>query len=303
MKSFFQTDAWGKFKEKSGWQSKKYDGLLGLKRDLPLGQSILYFPELSVDGATGGAIKKLIGSLDLTKQTFVRLEFLAPWQPDLAASLLEIGLVKSFEEVQPEHRQWVDLTPSEEKILTAMKPKGRYNIKIAQKHSLKIERGISPALVRRFFRLYQNTSNRQRFSGRDEDYFQQLVKVLAQERVGEVILVKKGSQDLAAGIFLYFDRIGSYLYGGSGGDRSLMAPYLMHWEAIKTAKQKGLKIYDLLAVAPPDQPDHPYAGLTRFKTQFGGETVRLLGSWDLVCKPVWYQLYRMTEKRRRKTIR
>ncbi len=299
MESFFQTDAWGAFKAKSGWQQARYDGLLGLWRQLPLGQSILYFPELPVDGKTAIRLKEVIANLPPNGQTFVRFEFLAEWQPELAAALLKLGLRKSFEEVQPEHRQWVDVTPSEEKILEQMKPKGRYNIRLAEKHNLRIERGTEPGLVRRFVKLYENTAKNQKFSGRDEDYFQGLAKVLKAENAGEVILINKGNEDLAAGIFLYYGGVNSYLYGGSGGDRSLMAPYLLHWEAIKTAKRLGLAVYDLLAIAPQDKPNHPYTNLTRFKTQFGGRSVRLLGSWDLVTKPVWYTLYRFAETRRR----
>lgn len=299
MQSFFQTDAWARFKEKSGWTAERVGGLLGLQRDLPFGQSILYFPELSVDGQTGAAIKKALEQIDPAKQTFVRFEFLTPWDETLAGTLISLGLKKSFEEVQPEYRQWVDLTVSEAKILEQMKQKGRYNVRLAEKHNLKIERGTSAELVRRFFKLYENTSRNQQFSGRDESYFQGLVKVLDAEKVGEVIVVSKGHEDLAAGVFLYFDQIASYLYGGSGGDRSLMAPYLLHWEAIKTAKKGKLAIYDLLAVAPAGDEHHPYAGLTRFKSQFGGQTVRLLGSWDLVGRPLWYKMYRLAETYRR----
>lgn len=306
MQSFFQTDAWGAFKEKSGWEAKRYDSLLGLRRDLPLGQTILYFPELPSVNATPYTLKRIQEAWDQgeEKPTFTRLEFLEEWNDAKAAALLKLGLVKSFEEVQPEHRQWIDVSQSEEKILEQMKPKGRYNIRLAEKHNLKIERGTSPDLVRRFAKLYANTAQNQKFAGRDEDYFQQLVKVLAAENVGEVIVIKKGHDDLAAGIFLYYGGVNSYLYGGSGGDRSLMAPYLLHWEAIKTARQKGLTLYDLLAIAPPldearGKPNHPYANLSRFKSQFGGRSVRLLGSWDLVSKPVWYTLYRLAETRRR----
>jgi lipid II:glycine glycyltransferase (peptidoglycan interpeptide bridge formation enzyme) len=77
----------------------------------------------------------------------------------------------------------------------------------------------------------------------------------------------------------------------------------MHFEAMKEAKKRNCLIYDFLAVAPSDWPSnapaHPYAGLSRFKTQFGGEMVRLLGSWDLINKPVWYKMYRFVERRRR----
>jgi lipid II:glycine glycyltransferase (peptidoglycan interpeptide bridge formation enzyme) len=298
LKSYLQTKSWGEFKESLGWLAKTFGSFQGLKRNLPFGQSLWYFPELPWEEFLEKAPKLLV-ELGSEPTTFSRLEFFVPYTSEGASVLIKLGLIKSFEEVQPEHRQWVSLNQSEEKIFEQMKPKGRYNIRIAQKHNLKVERGTEEALAKRFFPLYQQTATRADFQGRGLGYFLKLVGALAKDGVGEVIIISKDGQDLAGGIFLYYEGFASYLYGGSGGDRSLMAPYLMHWEAIKQAKKRKCAIYDLLAVAPPDTENHPYAGLTRFKTQFGGKTVRMLGSWDLINRPWWYKMYRFAERRRR----
>lgn len=298
LKSYLQSKSWGEFKSGQGWLVKSCGTLQGLKRSLPLGQSLWYFPELSWEEFLNST-PKLFNHLQAEPATFSRLEFFSPYSSERASALIKLGLVKSFEEVQPEYRQWLSLDQSETKILAQMKPKGRYNIHIAEKHNLKIEKGVGESLVRRFFPLYQQTANRADFQGRGLNYFLKLTEVLAKDGVGEVIIVSKHDQDLAGGIFLYYEGFASYLYGGSGGDRSLMGPYLMHWEAMKEAKKRKCLIYDLLAVAPPEAENHPYAGLTRFKTQFGGETVRLLGSWDLINRPNWYRMYRFVERRRR----
>lgn len=304
-KSYFQTKSWGEFKASHGWAAREFSGQLGLKRDLPFKQGLWYFPELPW-GENLEKLPELVQKLQGEPVTFNRLEFLTPYQDEKASLLLELGLQKSFEEVQPEHRQWVNLEPSDDKILEQMKPKGRYNINVAKKHDLKIEQGTEEVLVARFFPLYQATATRADFQGRNLAYFQRLVAVLANDGVGELIIVSKDGQDLAGGIFIIYDGLCSYLYGGSAGDRSLMAPYLMHWEAMRLAKKRGCQIYDLLAVAPPQNEtdgesdkNHPYAGITRFKTQFGGETVRILGSWDLINRPIWYKIYRLVELRRR----
>ncbi|HUD21102.1 MAG TPA: peptidoglycan bridge formation glycyltransferase FemA/FemB family protein [Candidatus Saccharimonadales bacterium] len=305
VKSFFQTAAWGEFKETAGWRAKNRHGLLELTIKLPMSQTVSYYPELEYSASNLEKVKNIIEEEKTNRKMFVRFEFLEPWDEPAAGHLLRFGLIKSFEELQPEHRQWVSLNMSEAKILEQMKPKGRYNIRIAERHKLKVESGIEIKQAERFFALYQQTATRAEFRGRGLDYFLALTKTLAKEGVGEIIIISKDGQDLAGGIFLYYQGIASYLYGGSGGDRSLMAPYLMHSEAMKRAKKRGCQIYDLLAVAPPPPaggPNHPHAGLTRFKEQFGGETIRLLGSWDLVNRPLWYKLYRMIEKRRRKAI-
>ncbi len=302
--SYFQTDAWGKFKAATGWRATRYDNLLGLERRLPFGKSMLYFPEIPYSEEALVTLEKTVRDGVAAKHIFTRFEFLTPWSAAAAQTLHELGLVKSFEEVQPEYRQWVPLEGSEEDILKQMKPKGRYNIGVAERNNLEVKTGMTNQLLTDFYDLYFETARRSKFSGRSAAYFQELCNLLAENNQGEIVAVYQGKKALAAGIILYYGAMASYLYGGSGGDRNLMAPYLMHWEAIKRAKARHCKIYDLLAIAPPEAGDkHPYAGLSRFKSQFGGSAVQLLGSWDLVGSPFWYKLYQFAEKRRRKIAR
>ncbi len=299
MNSLLQTDLWAKFKASQGWQPKRENDYLSLTRRLPLIGLMTYFPELPYQPDTVELIKKLGQQKGLA--TFVRLEFLTEWDDTVATDLRQLGLIKSFEEVQPEYRQWLDLSLDEATLKQQMHPKGRYNLNLAERHGLTISQGTSSELTRHFYKLYQQTAQRTDFRGRNEPYFQSLVAALSAENCGEVIVVSRGDQPLAAGIFSYTSGgAADYLYGGSGPERQLMAPYLLHWTAILEAKRRGCLIYDLLAIAPFDQPNHPYAGITRFKQQFGGRAVRLLGSWDLVNRPMRYKLYQFIERRRRR---
>lgn len=302
MKSFFQTDAWGNFKAAAGWRAERVDGLLKLSWSLPGGKVLDYYPELSWDNETLVKVAALTKKPATKNTIFSRFEFLEIYADGKEGQLQSLGLIKSFEEVQPDYRQWVPIGKSEAEILAAMKPKGRYNIGVAERADLEVIHG-GTNLTKDFYYLYQATSKRTKFRGRGLAYFEKLMALLTEQKIGEILLIKKFDGTLAAGIFLYFDGVASYLYGGSTGDRSLMAPYLLHWEAIKTARARDCQIYDLLAVAPPEDPNHPYAGLSRFKAQFGGQTVRLLGSWDLVQNRFWYTIYRFIEQlRRRKSV-
>lgn len=295
MESFFQTDAWGKFKAATSWSFDRVSTFLRLQRVIGYGRSVFYYPEILYDLAK---LKEAIGTKVAGGTIYSRFEFLEKYSDEKTSELQKMGLVKSFEDVQPEYRQWVNVTHPEEDIRIQMKPKGRYNLGIAEKAGLQVVRG-GKELAPSFFELYSFTSSRTHFSGRSKAYFEQLMEMIDAEQVGEIILVKKSNELLSGGIFLYYEELGSYLYGGSMGDRSLMAPYLMHWVAMLEAKKRGCQIYDLLAVSPPNEENHPYAGLSRFKSQFGGETVRLLGSWDLVHSSFWYTMYGFAEKRRR----
>ena len=332
--SLLQTSWWAKFKETSGWEAQKFGPLYGLSRKLPFGRSILYFPEIPLDLDHGIPFEgqAIYFSRDDEEKPpkgriFTRFEFLELWSAEKASELVHAGLTKAFEDVQPEYRQWIMLDKSEDDLLKDMKPKGRYNISVAKKHNLKIEWGISDRSIRVLFRLYSQTAKRADFRGRNLPYFQKLAQTLEDNQAGDIVVVSKDGEPLAALLLSFYGGACSYLYGGSGGERSLMAPYLAHWEAMKRAKKKGVAVYDLLAIAPFQPPAishqpsaeveepkaesrkpmadgnlHPHAGLTRFKTQFGGQSVRLLGSWDLVHSTFWYTLYRFVERRRRKTV-
>lgn len=266
------------------------------------GKSLLYFPELPLNSKSLQLIEEVKEARAPNGRIFSRFEFLELWTSEKAKQLIDAGLTKSFEDVQPEFRQWVILDKTDDELLKSMRPKGRYNLKIAQRHKLNVEWRSDEAAAEAFFRLYAGTAKRAGFQGRDAAYFVSLVKILQEEKLGEVLIVKKDDEVLSAAIISFYGGVASYLYGGSGGDRSLMAPYLMHWEAMKRARKEGCAIYDLLAIAPFGKKNHPHAGLTRFKEQFGGESVRLLGCWDLVHNRLWYTIYRLAQKRRRRAI-
>ena len=93
-----------------------------------------------------------------------------------------------------------------------------------------------------------------------------------------------------------------YLHGGlSYEHRAYMAPYLLHWEAIKDAKKNGFSFYDLWGVAPQNAPaDHTWSGITRFKEGFGGEFLEYVGAYDYVYRPAWYKAFNMARNIMRK---
>jgi len=78
-----------------------------------------------------------------------------------------------------------------------------------------------------------------------------------------------------------------------------MAPYKLHWEIMQEAKKRGCKCYDMFGIAPNDDEKHPWAGISKFKKQFGGQEFTSLGSWDMVFSSVKYRLFKIAEKFRR----
>ena len=155
----------------------------------------------------------------------------------------------------------IDLTQSEEEILANMKQKGRYNIKTAQKHEVKVEKSepVQNAKqqnihepVHDFYELLQETTQRNHFAQNNFEYYQKLVQSLEEYDLGGLYVAKKDDEIIAAAIFVYYGNVGTYYYGASTSDnakRKYMASYLLQWEAIKEAKKRGCQWFDFLGVA------------------------------------------------------
>ena len=302
MDSILQTQEWADLKVSQGWQSHNLNNIFILEKKLPFLGNFLYSPEVDFQKIVN--FNEFIEKIPKNSRTlFFRLEILDEFDEKIVEKLKNFGFIKAFEELQPEWRQVIDISKSEEEILAQMKPKGRYNIKIAQKNNVDVETSNN---VTAFYELFLATAKREKFSIRPKKYFQDLLEKLTAKGYAELLLAEYNNIAVAAAIFTFYESTASYLYGASSNeDRNVMAPYLIHWDAIKKAKAKGCRYYDLLAVMPLTDNqqlttnNHKYAGITRFKEQFGGRKIHLIGSYDLVYKPFWYKLFKMAEKRRR----
>ena len=84
----------------------------------------------------------------------------------------------------------------------------------------------------------------------------------------------------------------------SSRHQKIPASYLLQWTAIKDALRRGDHVYNFWGIAPriagPDgelsiaNPGHPFAGVTLFKTGFGGESLTLHPCIDIPLKRSYY---------------
>lgn len=308
MKSILQTPEWAKFKSlTSGWSNFFISDFQVLVRKLPLNKYFFYIPEPSSKDWKNDLTKILKESEPEIKKyhpIFIRIEPLEKNTEEINKILKKSGFKPAFEEVQPRHRQWVDITTTIEEILKQMKPKGRYNIKVAEKHNIKITPSTPNTIEKdlaKFYSLYQETASRDNFTTRPKSYFKTLLENLYQNNLGQLYVATYNNQPVAGAIITFYKDYALYIYGASSSShRNTMAPYLIHWQAIKDAKEKGCKIYDLLAIAPENITTHKHVGLNQFKKQFGGESIELTGGWDYILSPVWYFLFKTIQKIRRR---
>jgi len=223
--------------------------------------------------------------------TFLRIEPRWERRPDFLSWFRPLAFNDIY--VEPRNTLCVDLRLSEEGILTQMKPKGRYNIRVAQKHGVTIVEDSSEQGVADFIRIYRRMAARQGLGAKPASYFRSLVSALSSAERGSVLFAEQEGARLAAAIVVYFGQRATYFYGGSlARRRHVMAPYLLHFEIMRRAKAMGCEWYDLWGVAPQDNANHPWQNISVFKRKFGGTEVQLVPTLDLVYDAAAYADYR-----------
>ncbi|HCK67183.1 MAG TPA: hypothetical protein DHW49_13045, partial [Anaerolineae bacterium] len=151
------------------------------------------------------------------------------------------GWVESQEQIQFKNTVIIDLSESEENLLARMKQKTRYNIRLAEKKGVSIREGKLDDLEN-LYRMYAETSVRDGFVIRDENYYMTVWKIFMQSAVSNqpsaVPLIAEVDNEPVAAIFLFmFAGRAYYVYGMSrNAHREKMPTYLLQWEAIRWAK-------------------------------------------------------------------
>jgi len=305
MKSILQTKEWADFKSKFDFEILEIDGHFIHKRHLPYNQNFLYLPEVAAKEFSAGSIEKLKKIAKDQNSIFVRLELVDEFSENAHKLLQSLGFQKAFEELQPKWRHVIDLTATRGEILAQMKQKGRYNIKLAERKGVRVDQyplsTIDQKHLKFFYTLYQETVKREGITGRSYEYFERLADSFRETDYFSVYIASYKGEPLAGALVSFYDKTALYLYGGSSRQHSeVMAPYLMHWQIITDAKEREMTSYDMLGRSVPGDEGHRWAGVTRFKEQFGGRAKEILGSYDYISKSMAYKLFRFAEKMRRK---
>lgn len=198
--------------------------------------------------------------------------------------------------MEPRDTLCIDLRPSEQAILAQMKPKGRYNIRVAQRHGVSVTEDTSDQGIADFLSIYEEMTVRQRLHAKPPDYFETLIPTLTSLQKGSVFFAECQGTRLAAAVVVYFGGRATYFFGGSRDlHRHVMAAHLLHFEIMRRAKAIGCEWYDLWGVAPLDQPNHPWQDISVFKRKFGGREVNLVATLDHVYDHAAYDRYVTTE--------
>ncbi len=199
---------------------------------------------------------------DAKKQSCMEF-FLSPTIPLTAQSP---QLSTSKRHIHPQATLLLDLCLSEDQLLAQMHPKGRYNIKIAEKQGVTV---TSSSDISAFYGLMTGTGHRDGFAIHKESHYKRFLESLDS---AFLLLATHAGRPIAGLLGVAWNGTGIYYYGASSYEhRAFMAPYALQWAAMRHCKALGCATYDLLGIDAPDTPPTAWKGITDFKRKFGGK--------------------------------
>ena len=299
-----QTWEWGQFKSRWGWtpryfvdedQGGVHAAALILRRTIsPLKLSILYVPKgPALDYANAAladrVLRELVALARRERALFIKID------PDLNQAdrsiLRDRGWRYSAEQIQFRNTMLINLTRSEDELLAAMKPKTRYNVRLAQKKGVTVRSG-ELADLDLLYRLYAATSQRDGFIIRPIAYYRDAWGSFIRSGLAQPLIAEVEEEPVAGLILFHFADRAWYMYGMSSNlHRDKMPNQLLQWEALRWAKAHGCTIYDLWGAPDELNESDPMWGVYKFKEGLGAEFASHVGAHDFVVSRPGYWFY------------
>ena len=234
------------------------------------------------------------------KCIFVRI------RPQLLATAENLKLLEGLElkkspmHLAAEHTVIIDLTKKEDELLANMRRQTRYEVRRAEKQEIKVTKNNSEEIFKEFHQVQSETAKRQGFIPPN------LKTLLAEkEAFGDNIQIyvaeTKDGEKIAYGMMICSGKEADYYEAASTElNRKLPGAYALLWRAMRDFKAASYERFNLWGIAPAGQPNHRYAGVTTFKTGFGGEVVEFVPAHDLIISKVGYLKDYLVETVRKK---
>ncbi len=298
-----QLGEWGELKKDFGWKPVRIIqnevGAQILFRRLPLGLTIGYMPKPVFSGQWSVVSEQFWQEVDSAcRQNHAIFLKIEPdsWSEEFI--LHNLSFILSPHNIQPPRTITISIKEDEEKILAKMKPKCRYNIRLAEKKGITIRAWDD---IPAFHEMMTVTGGRDNFGVHSKEYYQRAYELFHPKGTCELLVAEYEGKPLASLMVFANGKRAWYVYGASNDhERNRMPTYLLQWVAIRWAKARGCDEYDLWGV--PDENEETLEanfesrhdglwGVYRFKRGFGGEVKRAAQALDRVYNPLLYWLY------------
>jgi peptidoglycan pentaglycine glycine transferase (the first glycine) len=291
---FMQSWAWSTFKELEGYRAIRLGlfegrdlcgGAIGYAFPSPAEGGLVVVPDGPVLDWNGpGASRSFRAIVEAMaahpaadRAVAVRV---APRLPSDSPALA--GLPRAPVDLVPDETLLVELGP-EAAMLGRMRPKGRYNVRLALRRGVEVETVADPGRVHDLYAVLAETARYQDFALEPRPFFVNLGRALVPAAGGRLHFARYRGVTLAAALTLRHGETVTFLYGGHLPlFPEVMASYALHFEVMRAGAREGARLYDLYGYVAPGDPGHPYDRFSRFKEKLGGVAHRRVGARDVL---------------------
>ena len=213
----------------------------------------------------------------------------------------EIGLKKAPMYLSAEFVGILDLSKTEEEILTNASQGFRRKLRKAEKAEIEIAAETSDEAIRNFCKLERKHAERQKYVAFSDDWLTKQFEAFRENNEVIIYTARKDNEILAMNFMIFYGPEASYHYGVSSqlGTKYSAAP-LLHMEAMREARKRGMLRYNLWGIVEQNEVSHRFFGVSEFKRSFGCEELRYTPAHDLILKPLAYKKTELVEKVRKK---
>ncbi len=186
-----------------------------------------------------------------------------------------------------------------EEVFMNLRKTTRNLVRRAEKDGVTIEASQDPLSdLKHFVALHDETRKRHGFTPYTNAFFLAQVQRFAKNKMCTLYLARYQGQVIASAIHMHAFGETSYHHGASADAfKKIPASYLLQWRAIEDAIRRGDRVYNFWGIAPTTtdadgtlraEKGHPFAGVTLFKTGFGGACLPLAHCIDLPLSPSYW---------------
>ena len=238
------------------------------------------------------------------KASFIRINPIWGRSEENIKIFKDLGFKEAPLHIHPELTWELNITPSEDELLSQMRKTTRYLIRQAQKNEdIKVYQSQNLNDIGIFNKLYQEVVDRHHFIPFSFNYLRNELSAFSQDNQISLFFGKYKGEIISSAIIIFWQKTAFYHHGAS----SLKYPkvpvsYFLQWEAIKEAKKRDCKIYNFWGIAPIDSEfrRHPWAGLTLYKMGFGGYKKEYVKTQDFPLSKKYWLTYLFEKLRKSK---
>ena len=194
----------------------------------------------------------------------------------------------------------LQLAASEDELLAQMRKNHRNLIRRAERDGITTTVSQDSAEIQQFYDWQCYLAEKHGFVPFSKRFLRNQFEAFAAD--DQVLLIHSFMEDqlLASAFVIFYNGEAIYHYGiSTPTNEKIPGSYAVQWRAIQEAKARGCQRYNFWGIAPEQDKNHRFAGVSMFKRGFGGQEVAYLAAHDVPVSPLYWGTYVFEQLRRR----